>query len=147
MEAAVKITDRVKTYEDACQVLGISVQNFDGLSSDVVAYIKLTTVARALNEGWIPQFTDNEYRYYPWFYFYTQKEIDNMSRKEQEERGLLLFGGQANRGSIAGLGCADSYIAFSYSYSYFGARLAVRDRELARYFGRHFLAIWMDFIL
>lgn len=144
--ATVKITDRIKSYEDACQELGI-VDSFDNLTKDEVAYRKLKTIARALNEGWAPQFTDDEYRYYPWFYFYTQKEIDNMSRKEQKERKLLLFGASAYDGSLGGLGFAASVFAFSSAGANLGARLAVKDRELACYFEQQFVDIWVDFIL
>lgn len=68
------ITARVKTYADACKVLGIEPVNEEvliklGFTKDEIAYRKLKTVAEALNEGWRPNWEDtNEYKYFPWFY-------------------------------------------------------------------------------
>lgn len=51
------ITKRVKTYADACAVLGIEPMNEAvlvklGFTNDEIAYRKLKTIAEALNEGW-----------------------------------------------------------------------------------------------
>ena len=93
------ITERVKTFEDALEVLGevhcfVSEYNtlvnsglIHSLSPDFVAYLKLRIITAALNEGWEPQFTVDEYRYYPWFDFYTQKEIDEM---DEEDRSRVV---------------------------------------------------------
>lgn len=53
------ITKRVKTYADACAVLGIEPMNEAvlaklGFTKDEIAYRKLKTIAEALNEGWRP---------------------------------------------------------------------------------------------
>lgn len=68
------ITERVKSFEDACQVLGIStnVPDVKGLprkhQKAIVANYKLIIIAEALNEGWKPNWQDSdEYKYYPWF--------------------------------------------------------------------------------
>lgn len=68
------ITDRVKSFEDACQVLGIStnVPEVKGLprkhQKAIIANYKLIVIAEALNEGWKPNWQDSdEYKYYPWF--------------------------------------------------------------------------------
>lgn len=69
------ITKRVKTYADACAVLGIEPVNEDvltklGFTKDEIAYRKLKTIAEALNEGWRPNWADsNEYKYWPWFVY------------------------------------------------------------------------------
>jgi hypothetical protein len=63
-----KITDRVKSFEDACNVLGIST-NIIGGTADEIAYRKLKIIIQALNEGWTPNWNDtDEPKYYPWFY-------------------------------------------------------------------------------
>ena len=62
-----KITDRVKSYEDACDVLGISRKIFKG-TRDEIAYKKLKVIVRALNEGWTPDFSNyDQYKYEPYF--------------------------------------------------------------------------------
>lgn len=154
------ITERVKTFEDACNILGenhpcvIAYNAFehDVMAAvdakeiaDVAAYLKLRIIAAALNEGWKPEFTENEYRWYPWFYLYTQEEIDEMTEERKKEISLLLWGGYALYGSFCGLGLAHSRYAFSYANAYFGSRLAVKSEELAKYFGRQFIEIWADY--
>ena len=151
------VTERIKTFEDACNELGeenVLVQayrtaefNTSGNQndvSDVVAYLKLRVIAEALNEGWEPQFTTDEYRWYPWFYFCTQEEIDKMD--EEKKKKLWRFGGDSNLGSICGLTYAHSDNVWSYSDSRISARLAVKSEALAYYFGQQFIDIWADYI-
>lgn len=145
------VKDRVKTFEDACRELGENhplVKSYEALCSvdtdnNLETYAKLRIIVAALNEGWEPMFTTDEYRYYPWFYLYTQEEIDNMD--EDEKKKLCLWGGNALDGTLCGLGCSDSNNAFSISYTYFGARLALKNRELAIYCGKQFVELWADF--
>ena len=151
------VTERIKTFEDACNELGeenVLVQayrtaefNTSGNQSDVsdvVAYLKLRVIAEALNEGWKPKFTKDEYRYYPWFYLYTQEEIDKMD--EEKKKKLWLFGGASNNDAACGLASANSYNAWSDSYAAVSARLAVKSEALAKYFGRQFIDIWSDYV-
>lgn len=152
------VTERIKTFEDACNELGednILVQayrsadfNTSGNSKDVldvIAYLKLRIIAAALNEGWEPQFTEDEYRYYPWFYLYTEEELAEKSEEWKKEHALVLWGGIAYSGAFCGLASAHSSYAFSYSNASVGARLAVKSEELAVYFGKQFSELWADF--
>ena len=107
---------------------------------DLLAYIQLRIITYALNEGWVPQFTEDEYRYYPYFYLYTQKEIDEMS--EDDKAQLLSVGGYAYNGAQCGLSYASSDPGFSSSSASIGARLAFKSSELAKYAGRQFAALW-----
>ena len=49
------ITERVKTFEDACRETGVDPEiyedNFDNTPADVIAFLKLRVIAAALNEG------------------------------------------------------------------------------------------------
>lgn len=69
-----EITDRIKTYEDACKVLGVEPINeqnakAQGFRPDEIARRKLETIAAALNEGWKPDWNNtDQYKYYPYFY-------------------------------------------------------------------------------
>lgn len=97
------ITERVKTFEDACRELGeehpfvsaytawIKHEEFDD-QEDILAYMKLRIICAALNEGWEPQFTEDEWRYYPWYWLYTQKEIKDMDEDEKTDRRLMSTG-------------------------------------------------------
>lgn len=152
------VTERIKTFEDACMELGpihkLCVE-FNGirqamdagvLSKDIVAYFKLRIIAAALNEGWEPQFTTDEYRWYPWFTLWTEEELKGKSEQWKKDRALWLFGGSSCNGADCGLASADSYNAWSYSNSYVSARLAVKSEELAVYFGKQFISIWADYV-
>lgn len=149
------VTKRIRTFEDAKAELGNgheAVQAYNDLywklgatAKDILAYLKLRIITTALNEGWTPEFKEEEYRWYPWFKLYTQEEIDKMSDEEKEKIGLLLWGGYANSGSLCGLAPAYSNYAWSYSYSGVGSRLALKTEELAMYAGRQFIEIYADF--
>lgn len=122
------IMERVKTFEDACRELGEEhpfVRSYNGYTNnihennkndtDILAYLKLRIICAALNEGWEPQFTEDEWRYYPWFWLYTQKEINDMDEDEKTDRRLMSTGEYQT--GHAGLACAYSTYAPSYSYA------------------------------
>lgn len=120
------ITDRVKSFEDACQVLGIStnVPEVKGLprkhQKAIIANYKLIVIAEALNEGWKPNWQDSdEYKYYPWF---------DMSNP-------------------AGVGYSNTPYTASNTYATFGSRLCLKNRELAIYFGQTFTDLFNDSLL
>lgn len=157
LDAMRPITERVKTFEDACNELGeenVLVQayrtaefNTSGNQndvSDVVAYLKLRIIVAALNEGWQPTFSDDEYRYYPWFVFYTKEELDAM---DEEERSRVLGRSNNFAYAVAGVACSAAYYASSVSSSSVGGRLCFKNRELAEYAGQQFLAIYADFLI
>lgn len=115
-----KITDRVKTFDDACQALGKNVEEevraMIGLSIDESAYRKLKIIVEALNEGWKPDWTNGKWdKYYPWF---------NLSSGS----GLRFFG----------------YVDRA-SGSVVGSRLCYKSSELATYAGTQFIDIYSDF--
>lgn len=158
LSEALPITERVKTYEDAVRELGENHPYVEFANSaswryegnegaDIVAYLKMRVITAALNEGWEPKFTEGEYRYYPYYTLYTKEEVDKMTDKEKEELGLVLWGGNADYGSVAGLACAHSRRAFPRSSSYSGARLAFKSSDLAIYAGKQFIDIFANFYL
>lgn len=145
------VIDRIKTFEDACKEIdkGINhslVQAYrcwdnDGMCNqpDIDAFLKLRIICTALNEGWEPRFTEDEYRYYPWFYLYTEDEIQDIGKDESSI-------------SISDYYVTD-YIIFATSGSEnvpsdapagFGARLALKSEELAIYCGKQFINLWTD---
>lgn len=120
------ITDRVKSFEDACQVLGIStnVPEVKGLprkhQKAIIANYKLIVIAEALNEGWKPNWQDSdEYKYYPWF---------DMSNP-------------------AGVGYSSAHNTASITFALLGSRLCLKNRELAIYFGQTFTDLFNDSLL
>lgn len=141
------IRDRVKTFEDACTVLGIDHDEWKKrhlmFDKDVLAYLKLRVIAKALNEGWYPKFTEDERRYYPWFYIITKEEYDNLSA---EEKRRCVGRAYVNAYAFGGLVYADAGSASSSSYASLGARLAFSNYDLAVYAGKQFIDIWADFV-
>lgn len=103
-------------YEDACKLLGIRpVANYKSykLSDETRNFIKLETVAKALNEGWKPKVMDpREVRYYVWGWNYTDK---------RKPAGFLTVY------SISGLSRADARV---------GSCLELKDEETAQEFAK-----------
>ena len=149
------VTERIKTFTDACNALGdehplvtqyrltAAAYKGDPMTEDFIGYLKLRIIVAALNEGWEPKFEKGEYRYFPRFYFYTKEEYDKLD-DEVKGRCVLRSGYYTN--SYYGFELTITYHDASYSFTCFGSRLAFRTRELAAYAGRQFIEEWADFM-
>lgn len=147
------ITERIKTFEDACNTLGNEhplVKEYWGvvnvnldITLDLIAYLKLRIIVAALNEGWEPKFEKGEYHYFPWFYLFTKEQYDELD--DEEKRHCVLRSGN-NSSSSCGFVYVYAYHDSSYSYSRNGSRLAFKTRELAEYAGIQFINIYAEFI-
>ena len=153
------VTERIKTFEDACIALnkraeagdetaGILLADYESnrdniLCKEMLACMKLFIIVAALNEGWEPQFVKDEYRYYPWFRLYTNEEYEELS---EEERGRAVLRSGSSTNAYSGVVYVHANVASSYSYAYSGARLAFRTRELALYAGEQFAEEFADFL-
>ena len=121
-----KVTDRIKTFEDVLEALGELPSNlkilldYNGTDGDLIssqAHLKLTLIARALNEGWTPDWSDSSQRkYVPWF---------------KEKSGF-------------GLSCGDFDTWFTNTGV--GSRLCFKTSELAVYAATQFADIYNDFL-
>ena len=115
-----KITDRVKSFEDACKILKLTpakiILKTD--TKDEAAYKKLKVIAAALNEGWKPNWNDSsEYKYYPWF---------------QMEKSFSF----------------DCVIYFFLSRSSdVSSRLCFKNEDLAKYAATQFLPLYKEFMV
>lgn len=105
-----------KPYEDACKILGLHpVANYKSykLTDETRNFIKLETIAKALNEGWKPTTMDpKEIRYYIWGWNY----IDN-----RKPSGLLAL-------------CSSD--ALGLAYAFVGSSLEFKDKDTAKEFAR-----------
>lgn len=119
------VTERIKTYEDACSELGespvdkVALQKL-GLNKNDIAYMKLTQIVRALNEGWVAKVYDNKDRWYPWF---------------------------SHNGSPSAFAFTDSYYCSSYANSGSGSHLCFRTKSLSDYAGEQFIDLWRESIV
>ena len=116
-----KITELVKSFEDARKLTGRpDVPDFSNLPTDMrkhfEAQYKLIVIIEALNEGWQPDWDDdNEYKYYPWF---------------DTSPSSFAF-------------CV-SNCAYSCARAGSGSRLRLKSRELSDYCGKQFIDLWKD---
>ena len=121
------ITDKIKTFEDACTELNISpedvlhIAHSDYIKKDIDsinAYTKLIIIIRALNEGWVPDWrNEDQYKYFPWFDMSSGSEL-----------------------------VSDGYSSW-FTSSLAGSRLCFRDRETAKYAGETFKDLYEEYFL
>lgn len=151
------ITERVKTFEDACKELGEDhklVQQYRAIegttlmdSIDVVAYFKLRIITAALNEGWVPQFTEDEERWYPYLILWFKGELEDKSDEWKDERNLQVpvVVGSAHHGSHVGVSALSSVNDVSHSDTLIGSALVFRKSEIARFAGQQFTELWANY--
>ena len=99
-------------------------------------------IAAALNEGWKPKFTPDEWRYFPYFYLVTKDEIEKM---DDGERSRVVLRSFDNADASGGIVYANAYNDSSHASSNNGSRLAFKNRDLAIYAGQQFIDIYADF--
>ena len=151
------ITNRIKTFEDACNELGsshslvLAYQNTNlrdeevaKPNKDIIAYMKLRIIVAALNEGWKPQFIPGEYRWFPYFILYTKDEIDKM---DEETKARVVCRSSSSAFAYGGVSCAHSSYDSAHVSAGIGSRLAFKTEELAEYAGKQFAEIYADFML
>ena len=146
------VTERIKTFTDACNALGdehplvkeyLRIADGNIILDDLYAYLKLRIIVAALNEGWEPKFTEDEHRYFPWFFFYTKEEYDKL---DDEKKGHCVLRSGNNAYSSSGFLFCGAPIDASGSYVSRGSWLAFRTCELAAYAGRQFIEEWDEFM-
>ena len=144
-----EVRERIKTFEDACREIGIDAEAWNrdkislGLEPDVLAFLKLRIIVKALNEGWEPRFTEDECRYYPWFVLYTGEEYN---RLDEEEKSRVVYRSNNYAYALGGVSYAYAGYDSSFASASIGVRLAFKTSELAAYCGRQFLDIWANFV-
>lgn len=132
------ICERVKSYTDACAVLGVGkmdekAMKASGFRPDEIARRKLETITEALNEGWRPDWNNtDEYKYFPWFY------IKPGAGKDAEGKPSGAFAGLAN---------AITNYAASDTYAYIGSRLCFHKRRTAAYAGDTFRDLYAQILV
>lgn len=157
----------IKSYEDACDMLGLSPilsekrnkalcaqfpDHYDfrqNMPKHIIALMKLEIISRALwGKSFEPEpdAEGNKIYWYPWFALYTKDEVDRMSDEERKSLCVALFGGTADSGADAGFGVLSADSRSSDSYAYIGFRLCQETQEKAEYFGRQFIELWAEYL-
>ena len=115
---------KIASYEDACRVLNIQPINEEVFNifpkedqRSMLAYHKLTVITRALNNGWKPNWDDqNEWKYYPLFRYVN-----------------------------AGLSYASANYSATSTNALIGSRLCFPTSALAKYAAEHFADLYRDY--
>lgn len=157
----------IKSYEDACDVLGLSPilsenrnkalcaqfpDHYDfrqNMPKHIIALMKLEIISRALwGKSFEPEpdAEGNKIYWYPWFALYTKDEVDRMSDEERKSLCGALLAGSAYYGAFAGFGSLDTYNRSSSSSANVGFRLCQETEEKAVYFGRQFIELWAEYL-
>jgi hypothetical protein len=111
--------EKIKTFKDACIALKIKTENLFNSNDtpDVRAYKQLKVIICAINEGWTPDWNnDNQRKYYPWF---------NLS---------------------SGFGFSSSGYGCGRTHTLVGSRLCFESEEKCIYTANQFLDIYKDFL-
>lgn len=157
----------IKSYEDACEVLGLTPilsenrnkalcaqfpDHYDfrqNMPKHIIALMKLEIISRAL---WgkdfhpKPDAEGKEIYWYPWFALYTKKEMEEMSEEKRKSLRGALLAGYATNGARAGFGFLHTSYRSSNSYAYLGFRLCQETPEKAEYFGKQFIELWAEYL-
>jgi hypothetical protein len=123
-----KIQNLVTSYADACNLVGIqplTISDFSYVPEEdqeaTYAYHQITIIARALNQGWKPDYSNgNETKYYPYFIW--------------------------SDSAAGGPGFSYDDFRFDNSCSFVGARLVFKSEDLAEYAGKQFVSIYNQFL-
>lgn len=158
------VTERIKTFEDALSELGNDhplvdnyyqwAENVEDNDPNLRAFLMLRIITAALNESWEPQFSEDEYRWYPWFVLYSADELAEKSDGWKAARVIVSLDNyrvvgrsNSNSGADGGLVYAYASGASSGSSADYGSRLAFKTEELANYAARQFAELWADYYL
>lgn len=150
------VRERIKTFEEALDELELRSADGDKYAeslyddwhnvitenNDLTAFLKLRIITEALNEGWRPQFVEDERRWYPYFRLYTKEEIEKM---DDEIKARVVARSYSSAFAYGGVSYAHASNDSALVYAYFGSRLAFKTAELAEYAGKQFIDIYADF--
>lgn len=143
----------IKTYDDACEALGIEPVDFVNLAvpDHIKALMKLETVSRALwGKSWEPKpqakWDGRTFYWFPWFCLYTKDEMERIKSNPEDYDCAALFGGGATCGARAGFGCLSTDGRPTATYACLGFRLCQESKEKARYFAYTFAELWVEYL-
>lgn len=148
-ELIVNPWENIKTFEDACRVLGVNPKGVDLIyDSHLQNMYKLQIVRRALNADWEPKL-NTETIYYPWMRYYPKGSsydsswtpVANFKAKE-DNKVYTLVGGDYYYydGGLGYFGCGCGDVNASHGL------LGCKSEEIAKYFGKTFSKLIFDAI-
>ena len=149
---------KIKSFEDAMTVLGMSVDDGNAIVSTIketskasAAMYKLNIIRKALNLGQDLHLTknpENSYIYYPYNPFVTKSstyyesdinsgKMEVIGKIKSEGKEYNILGGVASNGGIAGLGSFYSNHGVGLANATIGF-IGCASEEIASHFGKYF---------
>lgn len=161
----------IKTYTDACKKLGMKEHLLTGsLEGDREAYskaqalYKLLIIQKAINNGvWCDK---DGWSYYPYWVFYSKKELEHMSEEEKQRSGInhlllctyisseekqrsgtkqLLSCAFGSYEESVGFRCATANRRGADTATYYGFPLCFNSKEAALYAAKQFESLFFDY--
>ncbi|MCM1439978.1 MAG: hypothetical protein NC131_12370 [Roseburia sp.] len=144
----------IKSFEDACEHLGISScleVRFADNPTNIPAYCNeyaaqaaavymLKIICKALNNG--QPYDENGTTWCPIYWFYTKEELAEMGEAERKKQGIkLLSAANAHYAELAGIRCADTYNRCANANASCGFPLVLNSKEKAEYVAEQFEAL------
>ena len=139
----------IKSFEDACKHLGISTELpaqragveycKEAVEQSLAAY-KLMVICKAINNG--QQYDEDGDTWFPVYWFYTKKELEDMGEDERKRKGIqLLSACNAADAENAGVRSASADHRGAFTYAYFGFPLCANSEEKALYIDEQFRSL------
>jgi hypothetical protein len=136
----------IKSFEDACDKLGISKRTpvvptaneycKEALEQSEAMY-KLLVICKAINDG--QQYDEEGYTWAPIYYFYTKDELKEMGEEKRKARHIqLLSAANAGLAELSGVRCAYANHRGAFTYAYYGFPLCANSEEKALYLDEQF---------
>lgn len=111
--------DEIRTFEDACEQIGVNpLSVFSDIDTyDEIAYKKLKIIAKAINQGWTPDWSNtNQKKWWPWF---------DLS---------------------SGFGFSYSDYHYSNAYAHVGSRLCFESEAKSDYCAKQFIRLYQELL-
>lgn len=126
-QASLKITDRLKTWEDACNIKGIDPvkslpypKEKDKFEAAMNGIFQMFIITELLCEGWEADYSNtSQYKWYPYFKY---------------------------QNKASGFGFRASSSNFEFAGGFTSARLVFPTEQLANYAGKQFISIYNKFL-
>lgn len=139
----------IKSFEDACKHLGISTELpaqragveycKEAVEQSLAAY-KLMVICKAINNG--QQYDEDGYTWFPVYWFYTKKELEDMGEDERKRKGIqLLSAAFAGYAGLAGVRYVRALYRGAFTSAYYGFPLCANSEEKALYLDEQFRSL------
>lgn len=143
LDEIISVKDRIKTLADACNALGRlhplveNLANLNSCDKNLFAFVQLRIICAALNERWIAKPVDIR-GYYPGFEFFTAMEVKERDKAMTDN--LYIIEPKFDTKFVA-VDCTFSISLVTENC------LVLKTPELAKYCGKQFIDLWMDYLL